>query len=600
MTTIFKVGTKSLVRNLLSLSILLGSFAVSSCNDEKFLEEKVYQLTTGTAYETPDQINMAIGYLHNRMQYLSFGRGPAYDNLFTGSGLDGFARVGDESYITSDWSQMTSVNAFTQHWADNFSQMINYSNTIIEACDNSTVKFTSDEQKNTFRAEAIFFRAFAHRCLAGMFGDWAIITEVAKEAKTDYIRHPRLEVWKQCKDDLEFAVKYLPIKTSESGRIVRAAADHLLAEIYISLGDHSDQKEYYAEAIKAASRIIDGTDGSYRLMTERFGSRQAETGKNVYWDLFRAGNFNYQGGNLEAIWVVQYDYNKALAGTGGAPSSQNSNRLLLEQQFLPNWYYLNRMETDAQGNRNYIFGKGAVTFPNGSSSENGNDLTGYAEWNTRNRPTNYFFYDIWNRSGKEDIRNAEVNIQRQMRQAGGELWATVFNDLRRQGKGNLIAATDTIHHVYPRVWKFSSDQHINGDPKLYDADIYLFRLPETYFLRAEAYLKQGNTQLAARDLNIVRSRSQARAVEPAEVNMDYILDERMRELFGEEFRLVTLSRLSSKENPVLVNRVKKYGWKFPNLSAGRPNIQDFQWIYPVPETIISANTGAVYTQNEGY
>ncbi len=187
-----------------------------------------------------------------------------------------------------------------------------------------------------------------------------------------------------------------------------------------------------------------------------------------------------------------------------------------------------------------------------------------------------------------------------MRQAGGELWATVFNDLRRQGKGNLIAATDTIHHVYPRVWKFSSDQHINGDPKLYDADIYLFRLPETYFLRAEAYLKQGNTQLAARDLNIVRSRSQARAVEPAEVNMDYILDERMRELFGEEFRLVTLSRLSSKENPVLVNRVKKYGWKFPNLSAGRPNIQDFQWIYPVPETIISANTGAVYTQNEGY
>jgi len=316
MTTIFKVGTKSLVRNLLSLSILLGSFAVSSCNDEKFLEEKVYQLTTGTAYETPDQINMAIGYLHNRMQYLSFGRGPAYDNLFTGSGLDGFARVGDESYITSDWSQMTSVNAFTQHWADNFSQMINYSNTIIEACDNSTVKFTSDEQKNTFRAEAIFFRAFAHRCLAGMFGDWAIITEVAKEAKTDYIRHPRLEVWKQCKDDLEFAVKYLPIKTSESGRIVRAAADHLLAEIYISLGDHSDQKEYYAEAIKAASRIIDGTDGSYRLMTERFGSRQAETGKNVYWDLFRAGNFNYQGGNLEAIWVVHMIIIKHLLGRG--------------------------------------------------------------------------------------------------------------------------------------------------------------------------------------------------------------------------------------------------------------------------------------------
>ena len=50
------------------------------------------------------------------------------------------------------------------------------------------------------------------------------------------------------------------------------------------------------KAIAAATRVIDGTDGDYRLMTERFGSRMDEAGKDVYWDLFRMGNQKLFGG----------------------------------------------------------------------------------------------------------------------------------------------------------------------------------------------------------------------------------------------------------------------------------------------------------------
>lgn len=576
-----------------------GIFFLGACDDDSFLEEKVYQLTTSTAYNTPEQINMAIGYLHNRMQYLSFGRGPSYDYLLHGSGLDGFARVGDESYITSNWDQMTSTNAFTQHWADNFSQMIVYANTIIEACDNEAVPFVSEEQQDQYRAEAVFFRAFAHRGLAGLFGDWAIVTEVTRSAKTDYVRSPRLEVWKQCLADFEYAAAHLPVSTSEPGRIVRAAADHFLAEICIAIADHSKEAQYYDQAIAAASRVIDGTDGDYHLMTERFGKRAGEAGKNVYWDLFRAGNFNYQDGNREAVWVVQYDYETALTGLGGAPGSQTGNKLLLEQTFLPNWYHISRTVPGGASN-DFVYGEGAMFFQDGTSSQVGNNYSGYAEWNTRNRPTNYFLYDVWKNSGKEDIRNAEVNIQRNMTQAGGALWEDVFARLRAEGKGSLILATDTIHHVYPRIWKFSTDQHINGDSKLYDADIYLVRLAETYLLRAEALLKKGQPALAAQDINQVRLRSDASPAAESDITMDYILDERMRELFGEEYRLITLSRLSSRENPLLVERVKKYGWTFPNLSEPRPNIRTHNWLYPVPQTIIDANSSAEYTQNEGY
>ncbi|WEK35504.1 MAG: RagB/SusD family nutrient uptake outer membrane protein [Candidatus Pseudobacter hemicellulosilyticus] len=580
------------------LSLLVVT-AATGCKKD-FLDESVYQLTTETAYTTPDQIEMAIGYLHNRMQYMMVGQATAQTFLFSGVGLDAFTFVGDPAFITSDWRQLTSSNAHTELWAANLSQMINYANTVIEACDNETIQFNNDAQRNELKAEAVFFRGWAHRGLAGMFGDWAIITSVIKEQKLNFTRLPRVDVWKQCREDFSFAAKYLPVSTTKPGRIVRAAADHFLAEICISLADHTGDKKLYEEAINAASRVIDGSDGKYSLMTDRFGKRAAESGKNVYWDLFRAGNLNYQEGNLEAIWVVQYDYAKAIAGLGGAPGSQTGNRMLYEQFFQPKWYFNSRTEVNADGAKVYVFGEGAVKFADNASSENGNNYSGYVESGTYCRPTNYMLYDIWV-GANTDIRNAEVNIQRKITQAGGELWSDVFARMRAQGNGNKIIAADTIFNTAPRIWKFSSDQHINGDPRLYDADVYMVRMPETYFLRAEAYMKNGNLDLARNDINVVRSRAQAPLIDAGAVTMEYILDERTRELYGEEFRLITLSRLSTKENPVLVNRVKKYGWNFPNLPGeSRPNIQSFQWVYPVPQSIINSNSEAAFVQNEGY
>ncbi|MDA3613311.1 RagB/SusD family nutrient uptake outer membrane protein [Polluticaenibacter yanchengensis] len=590
---------KNIFKNTIKAAILSSVLlSQTGCNDKDFLKENIFQLTSETSYKEPAQIELAINYLHNRMQYLSMSSYQFHNYIMTGLGLDVFFSTTPE-FVTSNWKFLTpSEPGYTNYWVTGFSQIISYSNFIIEACDNPNVKFASETQKNQMKAEALFFRAWGHRGIVGLYGDWPVITQVQRSPKVDYVRAPRVDVWKQCREDLMFAAENLPLSTTKPGRIVRAAADHLLSEICISLGDHTKEQKYYDEAISAAGKVINGTDGDYQLMKNRFGARASEAGKDVYWDLFRSGNFNYQSGNKEAIWVVQYDYTTAISNTGGMPNNATTNKLLLEFAFQSSSYFANRQVKDAAGNNVFFFGEGATKFPDGKSSQTGSDARGVGA--AQNRPTNYFFYDIWENNGG-DIRNSEANIERNIKQAGGKPWKDVFDEIKARGDWNKIIPADTIRTIFPRLWKFSTDKHINGNPEFIDADIYIMRLPETYLLRAEAYMKKGQQALAMADINTVRGRANARLITAGEVTMDFILDERARELFGEEYRLVTLTRLSSKENPVLVNRVKKYGWKFPDITNDvRPNIQNHQWVYPIPQSIIDANFGATFSQNEGY
>jgi hypothetical protein len=76
------------------------------------------------------------------------------------------------------------------------------------------------------------------------------------------------------------------------------------------------------------------------------------------------------------------------------------------------------------------------------------------------------------------------------------------------------------------------------------SDWYIFRIAETYLLRAEAYFWKGDLVNAALDINIVRSRAGASPLDASEINIGTILDERARELFYEEPRKTELTRIA--------------------------------------------------------
>lgn len=597
---------------------------VTGCeSDDRFLEEKSYTLNTSTFYNSPADIEMALNYGYARIQYMLMG--VMHNNcswLLMGAGLDTFNGTGQNGIGSTNFVQgLTSSDGFVDHWFRNQYYVIYDINKVVQAIDTKNIVWTTETQKQEYRAEALFLRAWFYRNLVGLFGGVPMVTEVSDGIPIDFPRSTRSECWQMIRKDLEYAATHLPKTTEHPGRAVRAAADHLLAEICNSLGD-------FDGAIAAATRVIDGTDGDYHLMKTRFGSRASEAADryghilNPYWDLFQIGNQNYaSSGNKEAIWVCQYNYGTYSIG-GGGNSWWRCRYNQAEAAFNSNIRYQNRQKTNAAYNNGKpfnLYGDSAIyIWENGervsSSGLRPDSLGTIGVYGPALRPTNYFLYNVW-KDDKNDFRGSEAMIQRNTYLIyGNKTWPQAIKEAF-QKYPKVATAADTVG-IWPRLWKLSTDKRgtsTAGDSwQQYDVDWYIIRLSETFLLRAEAYLGKGNLAAAATDINEVRARVGAKACSAADVNLDYILDERARELFAEEHRWVTLSRLSNNPNlagnnhlnkgNVLVNRVKKYGWDYPNATDGitRPNIGDHQYVFPLPIGFIQANTGSVIPQNTGY
>jgi hypothetical protein len=557
----------------------------SSCDEEKFLETEPIDFYSPTnSYITATDYDAAVLRMYKQVRDEFFSSDNQND--FPTAGMQGtdlfhlHKNIGFNSDMSSMLFPTNSNMVYGALWRPAY-QIIFDANAIIERANSDDNELTAEE-KSLFTAEAKFFRGYFYKMLANLYGGVPIVVEETKAPIRDFTRATREAVYQQAATDLKDAAAGLgEISAVADHRLNSLAASHILSEVYISLGE-------WQKAIDAASAVIN--DPNTALMTERFGSRKDEKflipqyDTDVYWDLFRQGNQNRSSGNNEAIWVLQF----AWQVTGGGGTRDGGGGPELERAFAPRAWQAKIKNND---------GSSSTLVPNPNAYTAGRS-SGFV------RPTYYFFETLWQKSGyDQDIRNSDANIVRDflVRNPDSDhngLW--IFKD---DLPISMKSLNDTTRNMYPWITKTSTPGKQPPEAFLVNPivegglsfshvafrDVYAIRLAETYLLRAEANLGAGNQQLAADDINVVRGRAQAPAVAAGDVNIDYILDERARELYMEEFRLLTLTRLDK-----LVEITRRY-----NPHNGN-TYDDHNDLWPIPFSEIEKNIEAELKQNPGY
>lgn len=476
------------------------------------------------------------------------------------------------------WNTLNADNGIAKKWWQRLYGYIYSCNVIIDRAESTLVKWNTEEEKNAIVGEAKFLRAFAYRFLGNMWGKAPIVLKETTSPQFNYQSATQEEIYKQCKEDLLFAVQWMPeIDNQKGGRASNVAARHLLSEILICLKD-------YDGAVEQATAVINNP--SMSLMTERFGKLkdftfegydyqgEKEPWGDVYWDLFRENNFNRIDGNKECIWNVQFDVELQ----GGGNTGVSGGNFGLERWFGAAWW----SQKDLDGTPNWL-----------------KDILGGRPVGAVS-PTKYAAEQIWQYkdSWNNDIRNSRYNMKREYywTNPNGRFYGQLMTEETLGDKATSFQVTDptymkiiTAQHHGQFKDATSGETHDNG--RIYK-DWYIMRLAETYLLRAEANLLAGKLDAAAADINVVRNRANATPVAASDVNQDLILDERARELYMEDFRLNTLMRM---------NKLTEYLMKYnPKVVQGGYQLGNHLNKLPVPNSEIEANKEGGLIQNEGY
>ena len=599
---------KHIDKNILKcLKLLLAAvfFFPVSCSKDFLDQEPKSFFTPENALNSPEGLNAVLSQalIGIRAEFYGDGAPMITENIFSEVSIEGTTdKAGPaqdlNAQILPDANNNSGdTNKINFFW-ESFYEGIKFANTVIDRLDDA--EFDSAEQRADILGRALFHRAYRYYRLTHQFGDVPFLLNEINGPKLDFVSTDRDVILRKIQEDLNMAVPMVN-EVAPGGEISRGAVLHLLTKVNLALGD-------FQAAITSASQIIDG--GQYALMTERFGIDAGVTEKDVTWDLHRVENKSLPG-NTEGILVAidRLEFEGQGAFSGGTQ---------IQRQAVPLWW----------------------RFINTPDGQNGMSDSPEAEINLvtdigrgigRNRGTNYSTIEIW-KDANNDQRHKLGNWY--------DMEDLVYNAPSLKNSGNSYygknlelylpngtpLCSDTIRNWYgfPQ-YKFLVPDPTQTRPRGGSGDWYIYRLAETYLLRAEAYFWNNNNELAAADINEVRLRAEADAIVANDVNIDMILDERARELYYEESRKTELTRIAyifartgrpayNGKSYNLDNFSQDNFWydrimdvtDFYNVPGLKTifgvsfTMSPYHVLWPIPASAINANTQAVINQNEGY
>ncbi|UYQ94878.1 RagB/SusD family nutrient uptake outer membrane protein [Chitinophaga horti] len=540
------------------LVLLLATSLSAGCS--KLLEEKnPGGLTAEGVFSSPEGFETLVNaaYSYNRWWY---GKEDAYNISEMGTDL-WTSGTGDKyTDITSYYNLQSYNTAVTSLWKQLYAA-INLINTGINRIDQVGL---ADAIKTRRLAELRFLRAFYYWHVVETWGDVHFSTNETTTAVTTANRTPVDTFYAHIFADLEFAAANLPPTTTEYGRATKPVAEAFLARMNLTRGRNQ-------QAFDLASKVI--KDYGFQLQPK-------------YADLWSMTNIQ----NKEVIWAVNYFKNLAfndrtdavLYPTGHPRGAHNGHLMFIMKyddlpgmtrdvangrpfnRYMPTLYALRLFDETKDSRYNATFKQAWLCNTLGTAPA-GMKIGDTAVFCTK--------YEI----------PAEIEATRKYR----------VYDLSKMYKANG-GGLDRLH--YPSLQKFDDPTRAAANEEQSPRDGIVMRLAEMYLIAAEAQLKLNNTTIAAEYINVIRKRAavpgQEAAMEilPAQVTLDFILDERARELMGEQLRWFDLKRTGKlSERLQLAN---------PDAAA---NFAEFHLVRPIPKDQVDAVTNKnEFKQHTGY
>ena len=471
----------------------------------------------------------------------------------------------------NEYGTLDAQNSFVGNFYQNVYYGIQVCNTAINKA--GSVSGLSESTVSQRLAEARFLRAYYYYLLTEQFGDVALVTEEINKPQTDFSRTPEKEVYDFIISELNDAIKMLPASQENFGRATQGAAKHLLGLVYLTRGYKTyGQPSDFNQAATLFDEVINS--GQYQLQP-------------TYADVYDPDNQT----NNEVIFSVQYD-TKSFGGQHGGNNQRYLYGFLLdkkvptgferyssrygyhENQFMPTQFLYSLFNTSVDSRYDVNFtSEYYATMPDESIGLKEGDLRVYFPKYDQS------FTKADSLALMQENPNAIIITPDRWKQ-----------DIEHIGGSGMC----------PMITKFGDPKDdYTGDSrqKKSSRDIFLFRLADTYLLAAEAYYKAGDNAKAAERINAVRRRAALpghaddMTIQPSDVNIDFILDERAREMAGEYNRWMDLKRTGK-----LIERTLKYN----NLAAKVNKMDSHILVRPIPQALIDQTTGGNFKQNTGY
>ncbi|MBV9988563.1 MAG: RagB/SusD family nutrient uptake outer membrane protein [Chitinophagaceae bacterium] len=508
------------------------------------------------------------------------------ENLFT------MACIGTDEFITGNDGN-NDINKYNSNYNPGNGKLSGIWNpcyTFINTCngliDNAeAISGVDAGTKKSMVAEAKFLRANYYFTLVQFWGDVTLNQHFQAEPTTAAKRDPMADVYKFIIQDLTDAIAALPAGPFSNGLLPgkanAAAARHLLAKVYLTrAGTAAKQASDYQSAFDMASSLLSAKASLGLGLLPDFG--------NVYAE----GNEN----NAEVLWTVQHTSNIAYNGPNNSSGTDN----VLNHMWVPKYEtFVPGMQRDVINGRPYIRAVPTRWLTDTVFKDKTND--------TRYNKT---FQTVWYCNYAAGIPKwpSPVPAGVDPSLAGKPKFALGDTACYMPGVDATDAKIASTRYLLmpPRKYNIQMGPAMKKyfDTKRADQNapsirpVIVWTLSETYLIAAEAAYNLGKLPEAVALINTVRERAAypsgsaaAMDITTADLSLDFILDERSRELCGQMVRYFDLARTGQ-----LANRIIKH-----NTDAQLNFTVPKHLLRPIPQGQIDAvTTGTPYPQNPGW